>query len=257
MIIEYIMSLLLNDDILYYLRGHIDINDYDKMKNVSIKHRTLFDLKPLVFYKLYDTLLNIRGSSVDIILNIVDNNIRKKYKFKKNKTIIKKLLNYSNYITICINNNNIFIIEYLIAILYNTSKRKYENLKNIITELYDNDKIYYGDIGDFCASLTIITKYFKNNIDYYYNENLELLYKLNLSILLFINVKKFSTDADNIINTQRESCINLFNMQNTKLDEYFEIINQGVYADKQYFKKNYIDNIVNLMKKLYISPIDI
>jgi hypothetical protein len=196
--------------------------------------------------------LNIRGSSVDIILNIVDNNIRNKYKFKKNKTIIKKLLNYSNYITICINNNNIFIIEYLIDILYNTSKRKYENLKNIIIDLYDNDKIYYGDIGDFCASLTIITKYFKNDIDYYYNQNLELLYKLNVCILLFIIVKKFSEGADNIINTYRPSCINLFKTQNMKLDEYFEIIDQGVYADEKYFKKYYINIIVYLMNKLYI-----
>jgi len=40
-------SLLLNDDILHYLKGHIYINDYDKMKNVSIKHRDLFNLKPI------------------------------------------------------------------------------------------------------------------------------------------------------------------------------------------------------------------
>ena len=161
------MSLLLNDDILDYLKCHLDINDYDKMKKVSVKHRYLFDLKPLLFNKYYDKLLNIQGSSVEMILKIIDYNVRKKYKFKKNKTIIKKLLKYSNYIEISINNNNIFIIEYLIDILYNTSKKKYENLKNIIIELYNNDKLYYGDIGDFCASLTIITKYFKNDLDNY------------------------------------------------------------------------------------------
>jgi hypothetical protein len=249
------MSLLLNDDILDYLKCHLDINDYDKMKKVSVKHRYLFDLKPLLFNKYYDKLLNIQGSSVEMILKIIDYNVRKKYKFKKNKTIIKKLLKYSNYIEISINNNNIFIIEYLIDILYNTSKKKYENLKNIIIELYNNDKLYYGDIGDFCASLTIITKYFKNDLDNYYNEYLELLYKLNVGILLFIIVKKFSGCADNIINTYRPSCINLFNTQNMKLDEYLEIIYQGVYADEKYFKKYYIDIIVNLMKELYIPQI--
>ena len=46
-------SLLLNDDILYYLKGHIYINDYDKMKNVSIKHRDLFNLKPILYNKHY------------------------------------------------------------------------------------------------------------------------------------------------------------------------------------------------------------
>ena len=45
--------LLLNDDILYYLKGHIYINDYDKMKIVSIKHRDLFNLKPILYNKHY------------------------------------------------------------------------------------------------------------------------------------------------------------------------------------------------------------
>ncbi len=39
---------LLNDDIMYYLKGHIYINDYDKMKNVSVKYRDLFDLNPIL-----------------------------------------------------------------------------------------------------------------------------------------------------------------------------------------------------------------
>jgi len=246
------MSLLLNDDILDYLKVHIDINDYDKMKKVSVKHRNIFDLEPLLINKYYDKLLNIQGSSIEMILKIIDYNVRNKYKFKKNKTIIKKLLKYSNYIEISINNNNTFIIEYLIDILYNTSKKKYDNLKNVIIDLYNNDILYYGDIGDFCASLTIITKYFKNDIDYY-NENLVLLYKLNVSILLFIIVKKFSECSDNIINIYRPSCINLFKTQNMKLDEYLE--NNGAYSDEKYFKKYYIDIIFNLINELYIPQL--
>ena len=116
-------SLLLNDDILYYLKGHIYINDYDKMKNVSIKHRDLFNLKPILYNKHYDILLTIRGVSIENIFDIIDLNIRNKYKFKKNKTIKKKLLKYSSLLEICINNKNVFVIEYLIDIIYNTSKK--------------------------------------------------------------------------------------------------------------------------------------
>ena len=117
-------SLLLNDDILYYLKGHIYINDYDKMKNVSIKHRDLFNLKPILYNKHYDILLTIRSVSIENIFDIIDLNIRNKYKFKKNKTIKKKLLKYSSLLEICINNKNVFVIEYLIDIIYNTSKKK-------------------------------------------------------------------------------------------------------------------------------------
>ena len=106
-------SLLLNDDILYYLKGHIYINDYDKMKNVSIKHRDLFNLKPILYNKHYDILLTIRGVSIENIFDIIDLNIRNKYKFKKNKTIKKKLLKYSSLLEICINNKNVFVHDIL------------------------------------------------------------------------------------------------------------------------------------------------
>ena len=160
-------SLLLNDDILYYLKGHIYINDYDKMKNVSIKHRDLFNLKPILYNKHYDILLNIRGVSIENIFYIIDLNIRNKYKLKRNKTIKKKLLKYSSLLEICINNKNVFVIEYLIDIIYNTSKKKFDNIISTINHLYNNDKLYYGRISNFCSSITIITQYFKSEINYY------------------------------------------------------------------------------------------
>ncbi len=135
-------SLLLNDDILYYLKGHIYINDYDKMKNVSIKHRDLFNLKPILYNKHYDILLTIRGVSIENIFDIIDLNIRNKYKFKKNKTIKKKLLKYSSLLEICINNKNVFVIEYLIDIIYNTSKKKFDNIISTINHLYNKDELY-------------------------------------------------------------------------------------------------------------------
>lgn len=244
-------SLLLNDDILYYLKGHIYINDYDKMKIVSIKHRDLFNLKPILYNKHYDILLTIRGVSIENIFDIIDLNIRNKYKFKKNKTIKKKLLKYSSLLEICINNKNVFVIEYLIDIIYNTSKKNFDNIISTINHLYNNDELYYGRISNFCSSIRIITQYFKSEINYY-NENLELLYQLNIAVLLLITIKKFSI-CNEIVIEYNISHNNLFKIQNAKIIEYLEIIQQGVYDDEKYFKKYYINYIVNILQQIYID----
>ena len=244
-------SLLLNDDILYYLKGHIYINDYDKMKNVSIKHRDLFNLKPILYNKHYDILLTIRGVSIENIFDIIDLNIRNKYKFKKNKTIKKKLLKYSSLLEICINNKNVFVIEYLIDIIYNTSKKNFDNIISTINHLYNNDELYYGRISNFCSSIRIITQYFKSEINYY-NENLELLYQLNIAVLLLITIKKFSI-CNEIAIEYNISHNNLFKIQNAKIIEYLEIIQQGAYDDEKYFKKYYINYIVNILQQIYID----
>jgi hypothetical protein len=242
---------LLNDDIIYYLKGHIYINDYDKMKNVSVKYRDLFDLNPILYNKYYDILLTIRGVSIEHIFDIIDLNIRNKYKLKRNKTIKKKLLKYSSLLEICINNKHIFVIEYLIDIIYNTSKKKFDNIISTINHLYNNDELYYGDITKFCSSLTIIIQYFKNDI-IYNNQNLELLFQLNIAILLLIIVKKFSF-CNEIIENHNKCCIDLFKTQNMKITEYLDIIQQGMYGDEKYFKKYYINYIINILQQLYID----
>ena len=89
---------------------------------------------------------------------------------KKNKTIKKKLLKYSSLLEICINNKHIFVIEYLIDIIYNTSKKKFDNIISTINHLYNKDELYYGRISNFCSSITIITQYFKSEINYYNEE---------------------------------------------------------------------------------------
>lgn len=247
-------SLLIDDDILDYLKCHIDFGDYEKMKKVSVKYRKLFDLSPLLYSKSYDKLLYIKGITVELILKIIDSNIRKKYRFKKNKQVIKKLMKYEELIGIAIYNNCSFVIEYLIDIIYNTSKRKCENIKNTMFDLYENENLYYRNLDMFCSTLTIITKYFKNDTDYYYNESLELLYKLNIGLLLFIIVKKFSLYSYIIANTSQSSVINLFSMQNKKIDEYLaNICDEQLYGNEKYFKKYYINTIVYLMKTLYID----
>ncbi len=247
-------SLLIDDDILDYLKFHIDFGEYEKMKKVSVKYRKLFDLSPLIYSKSYDKLLYIKGITVEFILKIIEGNIRKKYRFKKNKQIIKKLMKYEELIGIAIYNNCSFVIEYLMDIIYNTSKRKCENIKNTMLDLYENGNLYYRNLDMFCSTLTIITKYFKNDTDYYYNENLELLYKLNIGLLLFIIVKKFSLYSHIIANTSQSSVINLFSMQNKKIDEYLaNICEEELYSDEKYFKKYYINTIVYIMKTLYID----
>jgi len=245
---------LINDDILDYLKNHIDFWEYEKMKKVSIKYRKLFDLSPLLYSKSYDKLLYIKGITVEIILKIIDGNIRNKYRFKKNKQIIKKLMKYEGLIEIAIYNNCSFVIEYLMDIIYNTSKRKCENIKNTMIDLYEKENLYYRNLDMFCSTLTIITKYFKNDTDYYYNESLELLYKLNIGLLLFIIVKKFSLYSYIIANTSQSSIINLFSMHNKKINEYLaNICEEELYGDEKYFKKYYINTIVYLMKTLYID----
>jgi len=247
-------SIFINDDILDYLKYHIDYRDYEKMKKVSVKYCKLFDLSPLIYSKSYDKLLYIKGITVELILKIFDSNIRKKYGFKKNKHIIKKLMKYEGLIGISIYNNSYFVIEYLIDILYNTSKRKCENIKNTMLDLYEKENLHYRNLDMFCTTLTIITKYFKNDTEYDYNENLELLYKLNIGTLLFIIVKKFSLYSYIIANTSHSSVINLFSMQNKKIDEYLaNICDEGLYSNEKYFKKYYINTIVYLMKTLYID----
>jgi hypothetical protein len=247
-------TLLLDDDILDYLKNHLDIKDYGKMTRVSVKHRKLFDLYQLLYSKCYDKLLYIKGTSVEMILNIIDGNIREKYGFKKNKRFINRLMKYERLIEIAINNNSYFIVEYLLDILYNTSKRKCENIKNTMGNLYDNENLYYRNLDMFCSTLTIITKYFTNDTDYYYNGCLELFYKLNISILLFIIVKKFSISSHITANASQSSVINLFAMQNKKVSEYLENINdERLYSNKKYFKKYYINYIIYLMNTLYID----
>ena len=176
----YIMcnTVLLDDDILDYLKNHLDIKEYGKMTRVSVKHSKIFNLYPLLYSKSYDRLLYIKGTSVEMILKIIDGNIRKKYGYKKNKRFINRLMKYEGLIRIAIYNNSYFIIEYLLDILYNTSKRKCENIKNTMSHLYDNENLYYKNLDMFCSTLTIITKYFTYDTDYYYNGCLELLYKL-------------------------------------------------------------------------------
>ena len=245
---------LIDDDILDYLKNHIDFWEYEKMKKVSVKYRKLFDLSPLLYSKSYDKLLYIKGITVEIILKIIDGNIRNKYRFKKNKQIIKKLMKYEELIGIAIYNNCSFVIEYLMDIIYNTSKRKCENIKNTMIDLYEKENLHYRNLDMFCSTLTIITKYFKNDTDYYYNENLELLYKLNVGLLLFIIVKKFSLYSYIIANASQSSIINLFSMHNKKIDEYLaNICEEELYGDEKYFKKYYINTIVYLMKTLYID----
>jgi hypothetical protein len=247
-------TVLLDDDILDYLKNHLDIKDYGKMTRVSVKHRKLFDLYQLLYSKCYDKLLYIKGTSVEMILNIIDGNIREKYGFKKNKWFINRLMKYERLIEIAINNNSYFILEYLLDILYNTSKRKCENIKNTMSNLYDNENLYYRNLDMFCSTLTIITKYFTNDTDYYYNGCLELFYKLNISILLFIIVKKFSSSSHITANASQSSVINLFAMQNKKVSEYLENINdERLYSNKKYFKKYYINYIIYLMNTLYID----
>lgn len=247
------ISPLLNDDILDYLKRMIDISEYDKMKKVSVMYRELFDLSKILYNQRYDILICIKGTSVEMILKMIDSNVRKKYKFKKNKHIIKKLLLYEELLEESIKYNNTVLIEYLLDILYNTANKKYENIKNTLTYLYDNEKNCCTKMNRLAPMLKIIITYVLNMS--YHRVELECLYKLNVSTLLFMIVKKYSKSKDNSYTMRRSTITNLFTMQNKKIDDYITVLEEEhiIYQDTKYFKKKYIDFMKTLIKTLHIE----
>jgi len=85
-------ELFLQDDIIDAFKSKIDIDDYDKLKRVSIKYKKYFDLKPIIDSKKYDDIMIIQGCTVDILLSIITRHVIEKYNYKEIKEIAEQIL---------------------------------------------------------------------------------------------------------------------------------------------------------------------
>jgi len=253
------MTLFLYNDIFEYLMLHIDISEYDKLKNVSKEFNKLFNLRYLIHNKIYNKLIYIQGCTPHKILNIMEKFILDKYKLRKKNSIVRSILEYGDLMLIDITIRSEFpiVIEYLIELIYNTSCKKHRNILKILNNIYcnidtdiilNNDKDY-NDISTYIKVCFNICKYFDK-----YCYKTSLLYRLNISIYVFMLIKRMSNSLD--IESERNlksKCItdNLFKLQNLKLDEYTEFINDHKIC--KYFPKYYSKFIINIINNLYIS----
>jgi hypothetical protein len=257
------MDLFLHNDIFEYLIFHINIRDYDKLKKVSKKFNSEFNLKYLIDEKIYNKLICIRGCTQYNILNIIERYILDKYNLKKNKNILKSILRYGdlNLINLSIRSRFPIVVEYLVEIIYNTSYKKHKEVLKILNNVYCNsnadiiliDNKDYGDLSTFIKICFNIFRYF----DTFCNTS-SILYKLNVSIYVFILVKRmsnslnFDCENDSEKNKMNKySTDNLFKLHNHKLDEYIEYINNPNY--NKAFPKYYSKYIINFINNLYIS----
>jgi len=149
------------------------------------------------------------------------------------------------------------VIEYLIELIYNTSCKKYRDILKILNNIYcnSNTDIILNNNKDYSDISTFIKVCFNifKDFDKYCN-NTSILYKLNISVYVFMLVKIMSNSLD--IDSERNlknKCTtdNLFKLQNQKLDEYIEFINNPYYSKS--FPKYYSKSIINIINNLYIS----
>ena len=253
------MTLFLHNDIFEYLLLHIDICQYDKLKNVSNEFNKVFNLRYLIHNKIYNKLIYIRGCTQYKILNIMEKIILDKYKLKKNKSIVRSILKYGDLtlIDVTIRSGFPIVIEYLIELIYNTSCKKHRDVLKVLNNIYSNSNtdIILNNNKDYSDISTFIKVCFNifRDFDKYCN-NTSILYKLNISVYVFMLVKIMSNSLD--IDSERNvknKCTtdNLFKLQNQKLDEYIEFINNPYYSKS--FPKYYSKSIINIINNLYIS----
>lgn len=252
-----------NNDIFEYVIPNIDISEYDKLKKVSKIFNNIFNLSYLINNKIYHKLMCINGCTQNNIMNIMEKNILSKYNFKKNKSILydikycnATLINsvmYSAYST---------VIENIIDLIYNISHKKYRNILKILKSVYSHSDIMVYNNND-CVIITNSLKLCFNLFDNFdkYSLNTAVLYRLNISMYIFIMIKllcnSINTYMANAVATadaiegKKDSLKLLFRMQNSKLKEYKEILNNTRYT--KLFPKYYKKFCRELFDKLYID----
>jgi hypothetical protein len=249
-----------NNDIFEYTIPYIDINEYDKLKKVSSRFNNIFNLSYLINNKIYHKLMCINGCTQNNIMNIMEKNILSKYNFKKNKSILYDI-KYCNatLINSVVHSTYSTIIENIIDLIYNTSHKNYRNLLKILKSVYGDSYITVYNNND-CVIITNSLKLCFNLFDNFdkYSLNTAVLYRLNISMYIFIMIKLLCNsinthiaDAITAIEGKKDSLKLLFMMQNSKLDEYKELIYNTQYT--KVFPKYYKRSILELIDKLYIT----
>lgn len=258
-------SLFSHNDIFEYLISIIDINEYDKLKKVSTRFNNIFNLRYLIYNKIYDKLICINGCTQNNILTIMEQCILSKYNFKKNSRIVENILKNGNVniINISIRSRIPTMIEYLIDLIYNISHKKHRNILKTLNNIYGNSSgnsstsnsmfLKDKDYTDVVLSIQIcfnLYDYFDN-----YSFKMAILYRLNIGMYIFILIKilsnSFELNYNKLITNKCENSLRrLFKIQNKKLDEHKEFIDNPLY--NKLFPKYYKNSIMSLTDKLFI-----
>lgn len=260
------MNIFSNEDIVVYLSNHVHIKEFDKIKNISILFRKIFDLRYLLSLKKYKILLGICGCTSCDIINIIHKNVLKKYKFRKNKKIfdIVSRIQNDNLANMCINSDYNIIIEYVFELLYNITHKKYENILNIFISMDDNlSLLLYNSTHVtmfICLSNFIVNikkdftkKYYKTLKSLYADE----FYKLNIGIFTNVLIKKFNISLLYHITSELKIKTRniLFEIHNENLGKYLKGFKKDE-KDELYYNMYPVchhDTINILLNKLYIS----
>ncbi len=256
-------SLFENDDIFECVIPNIDINEYDKLKKVSKIFNNIFNLSYLINNKIYHKLMCINGCTQNDIMNIMEKYILSKYNFKKNKSILYDI-KYCNatLINSVMHSTYSTVIENIIDLIYNTSHKKYRNILKTLNSIYSHCDIIVYNNNDFVIianSLKLCFNLFDNFDEY--SLNTAVIYRLNISMYIFIMIKLLCNSINTYIadavatvaavDGKKDSLKLLFRMQNSKLDEYKELIYNTQYT--KVFPKYYKRSILELIDKLYIT----
>jgi hypothetical protein len=197
-------ELFLQDDIIDAFKSKIDIDDYDKLKRVSIKYKKYFDLKPIIDSKKYDDIMIIQGCTVDILLSIITRHVIEKYNYKEIKEIAEQILKNKGKFSLTLDNKGHSILKYVIKLYYSCYNNNYNgiifslwifrnfcnknlNLTNI--EYFVNPIISYIEDINREDTLSLF------NIDDEYNDidNSKIVICINLKIYLLIIMKRLNT----------------------------------------------------------------
>ena len=250
---------IMDDDVLEYITSHICFYDYDKLKRVSVKFNTIFNLK----YKKYAEIMNIKGCDIMNIMNVIETRVFNKYHPNKLKSINKPLLYHcwyknqypiiSKYFIRIIKLNCGECVEYLIALLYNS---EYSNHRNIV-KIFDNisknialcplNNVINAVIMVCCKILEICS-----NMSYKFTSTYKYrVYNTNICIYISVLIKALhnSIISNNRLNIECHKAY--FSIANLKLDEY----KYSIQTDKKFskiFPKYYLKRILDIIEDSYI-----
>jgi len=246
-------SIFMTDDLLDYLKSHIDIRDYDKLKMVSYKYKRYFDLRPLIISKKYSDIMIIKGCSMRILINIIAKNVVNKCKYENDLIINNKIIKNEKEFSLVRKNRGHYLIQYLTELYYSCYNNDYDNIiKTILVFSKICNKII--NLHNFTYFITPIMCYIEDvsedTISFQKDNNfINTLLYINLNLFLSIIIKRIKIIIPK--NSFKNFDLLLSNIQNNKLDDIiFNNINYD--ADGKCFPDYYIKYVTDFAIALYI-----
>lgn len=248
-------------DIFEYIISHIYINDYDKLKKVSVIFKSIFNINS----KNYRELICIKGCNIKTIMSIIEKRALNKYPLSKSCVINKSLLHYywfysdydydsiTRYYDKVIMDDCGIYIEYLMALLYNCEYSKHKNIIDIFDNVSKNLVLFpiittkmkiniIRLIKSCCIILNLQNK--RENRSKYTNRY--IIYNTNICIYITLLIKAIQINIyvyETIIGPSLE---NLFLVANEKQEYYKNNINDNPRFSK-IFPKYYLKYIIENM----------